>query len=97
MLSGVREAIRKAAPNAKEKIAWQMPTFWQSENLIHFAAFKSRIGIYPGAEAVELFAERLAEYKTTKGAIQLPMSKPIPYALITEIVVWRVSCVEAAK
>jgi uncharacterized protein YdhG (YjbR/CyaY superfamily) len=96
LLQKVRETIRAAAPNAKEKIAWQMPTFWQGENLIHFAAFKNHIGLYPGAEAVELFAQSLAEYKTTKGAIQLPISKPIPYALITEITAWRVSCAEAA-
>ena len=48
ILEKVRETIRVAAPNAVEKISWGMPTFWQRENLIHFAAFKKHLGIYPG-------------------------------------------------
>lgn len=45
ILHKVRETIRTVAPNAIEKISWRMPTFWQGENLIHFAAFKKHIGI----------------------------------------------------
>lgn len=37
ILEQIRKTIRKAAPDAKEKISWQMPTFWQNENLVHFA------------------------------------------------------------
>ena len=90
VLQRIRETIRAAAPEATEKISWQMPTFWQGENLIHFAAFKKHIGLYPGGEATTEFAERLADYKTSKGAIQLPFGKPIDYELITDIVRWRV-------
>lgn len=90
LLQNIRETIRKAAPEATEKISWQMPTFWQGENIIHFAAFKKHIGLYPGGEATAVFAERLAGYKTSKGAIQLPLDKPIDYDLITDIVRWRV-------
>lgn len=124
LLQSIRETIRAAAPEATEKISWQMPTFWvptksrdfvgrggateqseclpqggcsstksattrQGENLIHFAAFKKHIGLYPGGEATSEFAERLAGYKTSKGAIQLPLGKPIDYELITDIVRWR--------
>ncbi len=90
LLQGIRETIRAAAPEAIEKISWQMPTFWQGENLIHFAAFKKHIGLYPGGEATTHFAERLAGYKTSKGAIQLPLAKPIDHVLIADIVRWRV-------
>ena len=74
-----------------------MPTFWQKENLIHFAANKKHIGIYPGGEAVGVFAERLGGYKTSKGAIQFPLNKlpqglpAIDYELIADIVRWRLS------
>ena len=89
LLRGIRDTIRAAAPEATEKISWQMPTFWQGENLIHFAAFKNHIGLYPGGEATSEFAGRLAGYKTSKGAIQLPLDKPIDHGLIADIVRWR--------
>lgn len=44
--------------------------------------------MYPGPEAVEAFADRLEEYKTSKGAIQLPYDKPLPLELILEIARW---------
>lgn len=91
ILQSIRETIRTAAPEAVEKIAWQMPTFWQGENLVHFAVFKKHIGLYPGGEAVGVFADRLAGYKTSKGAIQYPIKKPIDHELIADIVRWRVS------
>ena len=94
LLQSIREIIREAVPESVEKISWQMPTFWQKENLIHFAAFKRHIGLYPGEEAVAVFAERLAGYKTSKGAIQLPLDREMDYALISDIVRWRVQTVE---
>jgi len=91
-----RLMIRMALPDATEKISWDMPTYWKGQNLIHFAAHKNHLGIYPGAEAIAHFAPRLAELKTSKGAIQLPYkdltSKYL--TLITEIAAWRVKYVE---
>ena len=94
ILNKIRDTIRVAAPEATEKISWQMPTFWQGENLIHFAAFKKHISIFPGSEATTVFADKLTGYKTAKGTIQLPLSKPIPYDLIEEITHWRVAVVK---
>ena len=67
-----------------------MPTFWNGRNLIHFAAFKRHIGVYPGAEAVERFAPLLAKYKTGNGAIQFPYKSfgTVQVKLITEIAEW---------
>lgn len=90
MLLKIRRTIRSAAPKAVEKISWNMPTFWQKENIIHFAAGKNHIGIYPGGEATTVFKDRLTEYKTSKGAIQFPKNKPIDYKLISDIVKWRI-------
>lgn len=88
-LRQVNAAIKTSIPEAKEKISWSMPTYWKGRNLIQFAASKRHIGLYPGPEAVEAFAGRLAEYKTSKGTIQLPYSKPLPLELIAEIAKWR--------
>lgn len=87
-LQSIRETISQAVPEATEKISWQMPTFWQGKNIIHFAAFKKHIGIYPGPEAIVHFSDRLTEYMTSKGAIQLPYDKSLPSQLIADIAKW---------
>ncbi|GHV47718.1 hypothetical protein FACS189499_05700 [Clostridia bacterium] len=84
----VYAAIKATLPEAAEKISWQMPTFWKGQNLIRFAAFKKHIGLYPGGEATTVFAEKLTDYKTSKGGVQLPNNKPLPLGLITEIALW---------
>jgi len=94
ILRKIRETIRGVAPDATEKMAWRMPSYWQGEYLIHFAAFKKHIGIFPGALENLPFEERLAGYNTTKGAIQFPLGKPIDYKLIADIAKWRVKCAE---
>jgi uncharacterized protein YdhG (YjbR/CyaY superfamily) len=87
-LCEVYTTIKAALPDATEKISWQMPTFWQGQNLIHFAAFKKHIGLFPGGEATTVFADKLTDYKTSKGGVQFPNNKPLPLKLITEIAVW---------
>lgn len=89
-LQEIRLVIKEAAPMASEKISWKMPTFYLKGNLVHFAMQKSHIGFYPGASGVENFEDQLSEYKHSKGAIQFPLSKPLPKELITEIVAFRV-------
>jgi uncharacterized protein YdhG (YjbR/CyaY superfamily) len=91
ILRRVRETIRAAMPeDAVEKISWQMPTFWRGQNLIHFAAQKNHLGVYPGAKAMEHFAPRLTGYKTSKGAVQFPYRTfgEDRLALISEIAAW---------
>ena len=82
------DTIRSAIPDALEKISYQMPTYWKGRNIIHFAAYKNHIGIYPGGEATQVFADRLTEYKTSKGTIQLPLDRELPLELISEIAIW---------
>lgn len=73
---------------AEERISWKMPTFWKGRNIIHFAAGKNHIGIYPGPDAVEVFLPRLQGFKTSKAAIQLPNKKELPLNLVAEITCW---------
>ncbi len=87
-LQEIRHAISKALPDAEERISWSMPTFWKGHNLIQFAGFKKHIGLYPGPEAVEAFADRLEAYKTRKGTIQIPYTRPLPLELVAEIARW---------
>ena len=97
VLRKVREIICAAAPDSAEKISWNMPTFRQGENIIHFAAFKKHLGIYPGDLSLSPFMDRLADYRCSKGAIQFPYDKPIDFELIADITRWRVSCVKRAN
>ena len=90
ILEKIRRTIQKAAPEAEEAISYQIPTFKLHGNLVHFAAFKNHIGFYPASKAIEVFKSELSSYKTSKGAIQFPFDKPIPFSLISKITRFRV-------
>jgi len=90
ILEKLRQTIRKSAPNAEETISYQMPTFKLKRNLVHFAAFKNHIGFFPTTSGVEAFTKEISQYKWSKGAIQLPLDKPIPYDLIKKNTTFRV-------
>lgn len=88
IINQIRDTLRKALPDAEERISWGMPTYRGKYNIIHFAAHKKHIGLYPGDKAIEHFADRLSGYKTSKGAVQFPYDKPLPLELIAEIAKW---------
>ena len=90
ILEQIRMTIREAAPDAEEKISYQMPTFTLKGNLVYFAAFKNHIGFYPIPSGIEEFKEELSAYEQGKGSVQFPLDKPIPYDLISRIVKFRV-------
>ena len=91
ILETLRKVIKELAPNAEEKISYQMPTFALHGNLVHFAAYKNHIGFYPSASGIAAFKHQLSEYKTSKGTVQFPLDKPLPYELISEIVKFRIA------
>lgn len=91
ILESLRKVIKELAPDAEEKISYQMPTFVLYGNLVHFAAFKNHIGFYPAPSGINAFKEELSEYKGGKGSIQFPLEKPLPYDLIRKIVKFRVA------
>ena len=90
LLQRVRITIKKAAPEAEEAIKYRMPTFTLKGNLVHFAAFKNHIGFYPAPSAIKAFEKELSMYNGAKGSIQFPVDKPLPLALVTKIVKFRV-------
>lgn len=90
ILEKIRMTIQKAAPEAKEKISYSMPAFDQNGIVVYFAAFKNHFGLYALPTGHEVFKDELSSYKSGKGSVQFPFSKPIPYDLITRIVKFRV-------
>jgi len=90
----LRKVIKESAPDATEKISYQMPTFVLHGNLVHFAACKNHIGFYPTPSGINTFKDELSEYKGSKGSkgsIHFPYGKPLPYPLISKIVKFRVA------
>jgi uncharacterized protein YdhG (YjbR/CyaY superfamily) len=90
LLQQMRATIKKAAPKAEEIISYAMPAFSQYGALVYFAGYKNHIGFYPTSSGIRLFQKEIAAYKSSKGAVQFPLDKPLPLALITKIVKQRV-------
>lgn len=86
ILQQLREDLQQLIPNTKEKISYGIPTFTLNGNLIHFAGYKNHIGLYPGSKAIEVFANDLKNYHTSKGTVQFPIGQPLPMDLIKKIV-----------
>jgi uncharacterized protein YdhG (YjbR/CyaY superfamily) len=91
ILEKLREMILKEAPAATERMAYGMPTYTMKKNLIHFAGYKRHIGIYPTPDGIEAFKEELSTYKNSKGAVQFPLDKPMPWELIRKMIEYRVT------
>jgi len=88
ILQKMRLTIKRAAPEAKETISYQIPTFkLKGTSLVHFAAFKKHIGLYPPAP--KEFKKEVASYEGPKGNLKFPIDKPIPYDLVRRIVLFR--------
>jgi uncharacterized protein YdhG (YjbR/CyaY superfamily) len=90
VLRDVREAIRRAAPEAEEKISYQMPAFRQHGILVYFAAWKKHVGLYPPISGDRALEKAIARYAGPKGNLQFPLDEPMPIALIERIVNLRV-------
>ena len=90
-LQELRATIRAAAPDASEKISYQMPTFFLNGNLVHFAVQQKHIGFYPAPSGIEAFQGELVAYKGSKGAVQFPINAPLPLDLVRRIVEFRVA------
>jgi uncharacterized protein YdhG (YjbR/CyaY superfamily) len=90
ILQQVRLTIRKAAPQAEERISYQIPCFALNANLVYFAAFKKHIGFYPTSSGVRKFKKELSVYEGAKGSVRFPLDKPIPFGLIGKVAKFRV-------
>jgi len=90
VLKKIRLTVRKAAPDAQEKIAYGMPAFALNGPLVYFAAFQKHIGFFPTPTGIGKFKTELAAYETSKGTVRFPLDKPVPFGLIARIVKYRV-------
>ena len=88
-LEDLREIIKKAAPQATERISYNMPAYDLNGILVYFAGYKGHIGFYPTASGIKAFQQEIAKFESSKGAVRFPLDKPLPKTLITRIVKFR--------
>ena len=91
VLEKIQATLKKAVPAGEEVISYNMPAFKQHGILVYFAGYDKHIGFYPTGSPVQVFKDELAAYKTSKGAIQFPLDKSIPKALVKKIVRYRIA------
>jgi uncharacterized protein YdhG (YjbR/CyaY superfamily) len=91
ILGELRAVIKASAPDAEERISYQIPTFTLKGNLVHFAAYKKHIGFYPTSSGIQAFKHELSVYEGAKGTVRFPIDKPLPLELISKIVKFRVA------
>src|SRR5262249_51165005 len=70
ILQKIRLTIKNAAPKAREKISYKMPTFDLDGDLIYFAAFKNHIGVFPPVRGDKKLSKALLQYRGEKGNLK---------------------------
>ena len=94
ILRQLRDTLRQSLPEAEERIAWSMPSYWAGRHVLQFSAGKSQISLYVGEDAIAAFSPALSEAETRKGTLYLPYGQALPLGLVGEIARW---CYEAMK
>ncbi len=85
----IRWVIRGVIPQARERIAYAMPTYYYRENVVHFAGFKKHIGFFPTPSGIGAFESETKKFVCSKGGIQFPLETEIPRTLVESIVEYR--------
>ena len=90
IMNQLRETIKAAAPDAEEKISYNMPTFTlNGKYLVYFAGWKNHIAFYGAPKGIPEINEDLSAYESGQGTLQFPYKEPMPLDLITKIVIFR--------
>jgi uncharacterized protein YdhG (YjbR/CyaY superfamily) len=98
-LERVRNAIRKAVPEAEESISYRIPTYkLQGERLLYFAGWKQYYSLYPATRRlIEAFKSDLAPHQLVKSTIRFSLAEPVPVKLIERIAKFRANEVSERK
>jgi uncharacterized protein YdhG (YjbR/CyaY superfamily) len=86
-LEEVRRVVHEVVPDAGERISYAMPTFTLDDQpLLHVAAWKQHLGLYPLPAVDPDFDAAVAPYRGTKDSMRLPYSRPVPCDLVARVV-----------
>lgn len=98
-LESLRKTILEIIPEAEEVISYGFPGYRLEGKIIcGFDAFKNHCSYFPHSSLVipELEGE-LADYKTSKGALQFAIDKPLPKALVRKLIKTRMRIISESK
>ena len=84
----LRQAVLEAIPTATEAMNYGIPTFKiAGKSVVGIGGWNDFVSLYPyGSAQITKFANELKDFKATKGAIQFPLNRPLPAALIKKII-----------
>jgi uncharacterized protein YdhG (YjbR/CyaY superfamily) len=86
-MEAVRRSIHAVVPTIGETISYSMPTFTlDGLPLLHVAAWKKHIGLYPLPPLEGALADDVAPYRAAKDALRLPLGREIPSGLVERVV-----------
>jgi len=93
LLEGVRGTIRRVVPDAEETIAYDMPAFRLAGRfLVSYAGWKRHCSLYPLTDSfLAAHAAEIEGFGRTKGSIHFTAAKPLPPALLEELIRTRVA------
>jgi uncharacterized protein YdhG (YjbR/CyaY superfamily) len=84
-LKKIQQIIRKTVPGAVEGISYQMPVFKFHGVLMYFAVFTNHYSVFFRPVHLDKFRGDLGEFRTTKSAINIPLTRNVPAGIITRI------------
>jgi uncharacterized protein YdhG (YjbR/CyaY superfamily) len=98
-LQRIRSLAKEIVPSAEETISYGMPTLkYRGKPFFGFDAHKEHIGIYPySGKIIPQLKDALAQFTCTKGAIRVPLDRPITKTLLRKIIERRLAAIKAEK
>jgi uncharacterized protein YdhG (YjbR/CyaY superfamily)/predicted enzyme related to lactoylglutathione lyase len=95
-LTKLRQTIKAAAPKASESLSYGIVGYrFERKPVIYFGYWKAHYSLYGmGNRVTKAHAVELKDYPLSKGTIQFPADKPLPYGLVTKLVKARVAEIE---
>jgi uncharacterized protein YdhG (YjbR/CyaY superfamily) len=97
-LERIRTIVQQAVPNAEETISYGMPAFkYNGQPLVYYAAFKDHMSLFPTSGPTKVLKDKLQAFTVSKGTIQFTLEKPLPEALIREILDVRLTEIQRHK
>jgi uncharacterized protein YdhG (YjbR/CyaY superfamily) len=98
-LKKLRQTIKAAAPKASEGVSYGIVGYkLQRKPVAYFGYWKAHYALYGlGNRVTKAHAAELENYLLSKGTIQFPANKPIPYRLVTKMVKARLAEIESPR